>query len=752
MPLTPLNVCFVWHMHQPDYKDHLTGQYQMPWVRLHGVKDYLDMVVLLKKYPAIRQTFNIVPSLMDQLEDYATSSIALDRYQAVTLQSSLTPEDRLFILERFFDANADRMVARSPYYMQLLTRRNQLGGAQAALPYFTDVELFDLTMLFHLVWTDPLWFEQYPQLQAWWQQGQGFSAEDRAQLLQLHQHILQQVLPVYKQMQDSGQIEVTVTPYYHPILPLLVDTDSALIGDPAAVLPAERFAHPEDAMAQLTMALAKYEHVFGCKARGVWPSEQSVSPKVLQILAELGLQWTISSEGVLAKSIGVGWDKDEYGSPRNITPLVQNYDAGGVRMVFRHLTLSDLIGFHYQRMHPTDAVNDLLGRLKHIQHQLTAQGVAQGTVTIALDGENCWEGYEQDGHPFLHQLYQQLSAEPTFNVCTISEALQTQPPKALPLLHTGSWIEDNFKIWIGDPLKNQGWQYLVQARQALVAAQPQLTPTVAQQAWKELYIAQGSDWFWWYGEPHDSGQDDLFDDQFRLHVRNIYQLINQPIPDDLYLPIVSDGTPVYKPQGAITPTCDGYSASGAEWQLAGRYECARGSGAMHQTNVLLRRFYYGSGNGMLYLRLECDRALLTPMHSVVIYVCNDNKLRYNAPLRLKISAAGQVYPLQYYGYAFEIALTDLHNLTPHVTTAEALADHLWVDRPDIAVTTTHHEVIDVAIPLEGLKTPLNESCSFTVAVANQGVLCGMYPGSRLLGVQHTEAPKPALVSAASATH
>jgi alpha-amylase/alpha-mannosidase (GH57 family) len=735
MSLARLNVCFVWHMHQPDYKNHLTGQYQMPWVRLHGIKDYLDMVWMLKDYPRIRQTFNLVPSLMDQLEDYAFSDQPLDAHQRVTLQQTLTDADRRFILDRFFDANIDRMIARSPYYQQLLNRKNQLGGTENALPHFTDAELFDLTALFHLVWTDPLWFNQSPELQALWQKGHGYTLQDRQQLLTIHQTILRNILPTYADMQEAGQIEVTVTPYYHPILPLLVDNETARIGDPGVKLPGSAFAHAEDADAQLTMAIERYKQVFKQAPRGIWPSEQSVSPRVVQIMAEKGINWTISSEGVLARSLGIGWNKDEYGSPRNIGPLMQIYDAGGIKMVFRHLTLSDLIGFHYQRMHPNDAVNDLMGRLKHIQHQLTSLGQEHGTVTIALDGENCWEGYENDGLPFLHTLYQTLSDDHTLTVCTVSEALAQVQPQPLPLLHTGSWIEDNFKIWIGDPLKNQGWEYLAMTRQALVDHQDKLEPATHQQAWQEIYIAEGSDWFWWYGEPHFSGQDELFDEQFRMHLRNVYQLIGQPYPPDLDLPIVSSGTPVFEPTDSISPHLDGQSISQDDWVNAGRYECARGSMAMHQANVLLRRFYYGTGNHQLFIRLECDRSLLTPAHSLVFYICNDNKLRYNSPIRLKLAPTGEYFPLQYYGFAFEVCIDNLCETHPTLTVAEAVADYLWVDRPDVQTKALFGDVLDIAIPLEALKTWPGESCSLTVAVANHGVVSGFYPGTKLLGIK-----------------
>jgi alpha-amylase/alpha-mannosidase (GH57 family) len=738
--LPTLNVCFVWHMHQPDYKDHLSGRYMMPWVRLHVVKDYLDMVCLLEEFPKIRQTFNLVPSLIDQIEDYAKPGV-WDRHQEVTLKETLTDEDRQFILARFFDANPERMIARSPYYEKLFHRRNAAQGNGKS--QFTDAELFDLTALFHLVWTDPRWLEKNPELQALWQKGRHYTLADRTRLLEIHRQLIADTLPTYKQFQDNGQIEVCVTPYYHPILPLLIDAQSAKEALPHITLPDNPYAHPEDAEEHVKRAVDRYREVFGRDPVGVWPSEQSVSEPTLKLLKKHGFQWAITSEGILARSLGTHWQKDPYGNLRNVETLARVYEYDGVKMVFRHLTLSDLIGFTYQT-HGHGA-EDLYGRLKDIQYQLATQPqqADKWVITIALDGENCWEGYVQDGVPFLRHLYHLLSNDSTLNVCRVQDVMTT-PAKPLKRVHAGSWIEDSFSIWIGDPVKNLAWDYLKATRDTLVAHQQALTPEVRQQAWQEIYIAEGSDWFWWFGEPHDSGQDHLFDEQFRLHLSNVYRLLKQPLPEYLTYALPSKpGRPLHEPKIPISPRLDGREASMDTWHGAGRFECSLGYGAMHRSDLAVRRFYYGADDTFIYLRFELNPDQLGAGIGMNLYFCADGQVRYNAPMRLKLRPGGAPLPVSRYLFGYEVQLKHLHRGNHvQVLTSEAVADHLWMDRPDIRVDVVQHDVLDCAIPFHALNIAPGGRVSFTAALARQQVLQTFFPPQSLLTVQRSVVPSP----------
>jgi alpha-amylase/alpha-mannosidase (GH57 family) len=749
--LCPLTVCFVWHMHQPDYKDHRHGWYKMPWVRLHGVKDYLDMPRLLEDFPNIRQTFNLVPSLLEQLEDYCQPGI-WDRHQALTVACHYSDDDKHFILERFFDANPTHMIGRSPYFSNLLERRNRAlaeatassGEAFNPLLVFTDQEYADITALFHLVWTDPRWLAEDPELAALWAKGSHFNQIDRVLILERHRHLLCQILPTYKRMQEQDLLEVSVTPYYHPILPLLIDHQSARVAMPDASLPDEPFAFPEDARAQMRMAVERYEYWFGCKPRGVWPSEQSVSPEVLKLFKDMGLNWTISSEGVLARSLDTHWEKDGYGQIKNIDTLLRPYTYNGVNLLFRNLTLSDLIGFAYQTMEANQAADDCYGRLKFIQQQITntgsftSDGQVPAIVTIALDGENCWESYHDDGIPFLRALYQRLQDDPTFNVATISQALAQNKGhcQPLPKLHSGSWIEDSFRIWIGDPVKNVAWNYLARARQTLVdaiASRP-VPADIQHKAWREIYIAEGSDWFWWFGEPHHSGQDERFDEQFRLHLQSVYTLLGHPIPVELTRPVPAQHVQhTLPPVGLITPPITGQLADMVAWQLAGRYDCSAESsghsaGVMHREDRPLKRFYFGEDGTTLFLRFELARDLIQPDQQLCVYGCAWDKIRYNSPMRLKRNP-NKTFNLESYLFAYELKLEGLSNDgVLRASGAEAVEQSLWVDRPDWQVQLAMGDgYLDVALPLASFGLQSNEQLGLVVAVAKHDVVSELLP-------------------------
>ncbi len=735
--LVPLSVAFVWHMHQPEYKDNLTGEYLMPWVRLHAVKDYLDMVLILEEYPRIRQTFNLVPSLIDQLEDY-TRPETRDRHMSVMLKDLLTDEDRLFICQRFFDAAHHTMIARSPYYMELLHRRQQIQWEEPDLTLFSDQEYFDITALFHLVWTDPLWFERMPELQALWKQGAHYTLAQRQQILEIHRQIICQVLPTYRAFQEKGQIEVTTTPYYHPILPLLFNSDSARVAMPEAVLPEESFQYPEDATYHVRAARERYEALFGRPACGVWPAEQSISPDAALLLKQEGFGWAVSSEGNLARSLDIRFDKDPYGNIINVETLCQPYQYAGLTFLFRNLTLSDLIGFHYASMPPEQAADDLVHRLKLIQKRCTQMGVARPIVTIALDGENCWEGFQNDGHAFLNALYAKLSADATLDVCRVQDYLASITPEAIqPLskLHSGSWINSDFHIWIGDPVKNAAWMHLKRTRADLVhlTETGHYQPEILAQAWKEIYIAEGSDWFWWYGEPHNSGQDDVFDMQFRRHLANVYRLLDMEIPNFLDIPLtVTMGRPVATAQGPIQPCLDGLQQSQADWDLAGCFDLVHG--AMHRGTRILKKVYFGSDHQRLYLRFIVNTEAVSPYHEVYLYFCTPGKTRHNSPIRMK-SLSGHTAATQRFHYAYEIQLGPLLPNQLSVTAAEAMADHLWFQRSDLQCEAVMGDVLDVAIPLDKLNTHAEDYIQFSVALVQGGVIEEFQPETFVLSLK-----------------
>ena len=539
-----LSVCFVWHMHQPLYKDRLTGHYLMPWVRLHAIKDYLDMVEILDDFPKVRQTFNLVPSLMEQIEDYAHHN-AVDEQLLLTCKAptTYTEADKIYLLTESFHANHDRQIAVHPPYLRLYEKRAACIEAGHSLEHmihdFTDQEFADMATWMNLAWFDPLWRDRIKGLKELIAQGSNFTVEQRQSLIEMQRELMRQILPVYKARQEKGQIEVTTTPYYHPILPLLIDSNAAKLSNPLCTLPKKLYFHREDAIHQLEAGLQSYENAMGRKTRGMWPSEMACSPAALELIANTGVQWVVLDEAILSRTTGNYIFRDEHGNLNSAEILCQPYDfyVGNqkVTIFFREVVLSNELSFSYGGRGVIEAATAMYMRLKHVQQRLFNWD-REGVIVIALDGENCWETYELDGNPFLRELYRRLSEDSTFNVCTVSDYLERNPPTAkLYNVHSGSWIGSDFHIWIGDPFKNKAWDLLGETRNFLVEylKKNSVSEDTQKRAWEEIYAAEGSDWFWWFGEPNNSAHDSVFDQQFRLRLQNVYTILGEKYPVDL---------------------------------------------------------------------------------------------------------------------------------------------------------------------------------------------------------------------------
>lgn len=455
----PLHVAFIWHQHQPLYKSRVAdGEYRLPWVRLHGTKDYLDLILLLEKYPNLHQTVNLVPSLMMQIEDYAEGK-ALDPYLKATVTpiDQLLPETKEFIIEYFFDAHHRTMIDPHPRYSELYNQR-QTNGRRWCFENWVDRDYGDLLTWHNLAWIDPLFWDD-PEIRAWLDKGQDFTLSDRQRIIAKHREILSQIIPKHRAMQESGQIEVTTTPYTHPIMPLLADTDSGRVAVPQMGLPKQRFRYPEDIARHLRKAREMYEDRFDVPLRGLWPSEQSVSPEILPYIAKEGIRWICSDEAVLGWTLNHFFHRDECGTVQDPDMFYRPYrlatENGDLAIVFRDHRLSDLIGFTYSGMDAQKAATDLVGHLEAIARKLQNSDEPH-LVTIALDGENCWEFYPQDGIPFLTTLYGILNDAPHIKLVTVSEYLDKFPVTAeIPCekLHSGSWVDGSFTTWIGDPAK-----------------------------------------------------------------------------------------------------------------------------------------------------------------------------------------------------------------------------------------------------------------------------------------------------------
>ena len=613
-PDDPIYLAIIWHQHQPVYfKDPETGVYAKPWVRLHAAKDYVDMAAILQQYPDVKATFNLTPSLIRQIDDLAAG--ATDVYWDYTNipAEELTDAQKQFILDRFFDTNR-KIIARFPRYQELLDKRD---GSDTALTDFTAGDYRDLQLLFNLAWTDPDWLAEEP-LAALVDQGEGFTEEDKAVVLAEHLRLVNEVIPIHREMQESGQIEVTMTPFAHPILPLLVNSDLALKAMPDATLPSPAFVWGQDAVAQVERGVALYQDHFEQAPRGMWPSEGSVAEEMISMVNASGIQWMASSEGVLAHSL----NSDSFTRDGNETVVeadrlyrpynVQGRNGGPVAILFRDLIISDKVGFTYSGLPGEAAADDFMQRIHNICGRLQAEG-AEGPhlVSVILDGENAWEHYDNDGKAFLHSLYDQLSNEPSIVTVTPSEFLAFAPePTRLGRLWAGSWINSDFATWIGEEEENKAWDLLRETRLTLQTYitgrnRDSVTPEQLEDAFVQMYIAEGSDWFWWYGADQDSGDDGSFDAQFRNTLKQVYTALGAEPPSILDVPIIpaTAATADRAATGLLSPTIDGIAAAG-EWDAAGLYTAS--GGVMAAATPAFSDLAYGFDARNLYLKASLN--------------------------------------------------------------------------------------------------------------------------------------------------
>ncbi len=614
----PIYLALVWHQHQPLYYKDADGVYTRPWARAHATKDYYDMAAILEDYPDVHVTFNLTPVLIRQLDDLAAG--AKDYYWTLSEipAAELSEEQKRFILTRFFDANWDHMIARYPRYLELLDLRGR--GAEPetieeALATFSEQDFRDLQVWWNLAWFDPGFLEEEP-LKSLVDKGRDFDEADKQVLFDEVRRVVELVIPQHRRLQDTGRIEVTVTPYAHPILPLLYASDLHEIGDPTASLPT-RFSYPNDAIAQVEQAVQVYESHYGRLPRGMWPAEGAVAQDIVKFVADAGFAWMASGEGVLAKSLGMD------GITRNAQEVVQQADAlyrpyyvhyreePPVAVIFSDLRLSDLIGFEYSGTPAEEAADDFIMRIEAIRDQLQAEG-AKGPhlVSVILDGENAWEHYDNDGIDFLNALYSRLSKSETIVTVTPVEYLAMFPDqREIDTLWPGARFSTDYGTWIGELEENTAWEYLLRTRKTLAEYDlkgKEIAPDALTEALDFMYLAEGSDWFWWYGSDQDSGNDTYFDEGYRALLRGVYESLGEPVPTFVETPIIAARAipALQDPVGVITPTVDGVVIE-EEWAAAGRYE-ARG-GAQARASDMVSAFAYGYDEKHLYARVDAKQ-------------------------------------------------------------------------------------------------------------------------------------------------
>ncbi len=734
-----LSIAFYWHMHQPVYQLTPDGDFLMPWVRLHAVKDYLDMVEILDKFKRLKLNFNLVPVLLDCIIDYAENEMHdIHSRLTITPVEMLSDDAKLFIINNFFDANYQSMILPYEEYNRLYHKIQT--NPDAGIDIFSDQEYSDLMALFNLAWFDPVYKTKYPELKKLYKKGKDYTLEDRIKIIEIQRDIMRQIIPAYKKYLDKGRIEITTSPYYHPILPILLENKNIKKTTENAPQILKTYL---DGKMQTKMALDRIEEIFGKRPRGIWPSEHCVSPKTLYMLTTLGVDWTISDEGILSDSINFEFIRDFKGHLEDPYHLVKSYDYKvknkDIKLIFRDGTIPNLIGFEYPNHNPIAAANDLYDRIKVIQSKLLSSPDNNHLLTIAMDGENCWENYMEDGLSFLKTIYTLIEEDASLETVLISNYLDNETGhRPLNKISSGSWINRNFKLWIDEPVKNLAWNYLKQVRDDFskyVKKRP-LNPHI-KDARKELFICEGSDWFWWYGEPNDSGRDNIFDYIFREHLKNIYLYLGTDVPKYLDEPLTSAFTkPSRYPKGEISPMIDG-NKDDDSWLNAGCIDIP--DGPVLRESKLFDRICYGYDKDNFYIRfylnkyISEDPELKLRTYQMYIYMRNSNKKHSLSPVRL-INKTENVLPLLKEKFHNELQLSMNNDELKLVRLVKSIPGNIWALQNDKDLQYAYANTIDLKIPFDLLEIEYNDTLEFMFISAHLGVKEYSIPYEMLLTV------------------
>jgi len=716
-----VHLILLWHMHQPQYRDPSTGRYVLPWTRLHALKDYWGMVHTLEEFPRVHATFNLVPSLVAQLEEYATGLFDEPWFElAFRPAEELGAEEKAELLAHAFEVNRENLLRRWPRYAELCDWVHPSGSEQAAASFGLR-DWRDLQVLSQLAWMDEEWLTSDPGVRKLSRKGANFTEQDKERLRVKQLELLARVLPEYRQAAGRGQIEISTSPFYHPILPLLCDTDVARTATPRTPPLEPPFRHPEDAREQLARARRHHEAVFGQPPAGLWPPEGSVSDQALGLAAELGFRWFASDEGVLGRTLGIGFSRDAAGVPANAdrlyTPLRVRLGEGEITGFFRDQYLSDLIGFVYGRMDARTAAEDFHRRIRAIGERVEATRPL--TVSIVLDGENAWEYYPGNGREFLRQFYRRLESDPDIRALTVSEALaEAGELPTINRIFPGSWINANFDIWIGHREDVAAWKLLREARECYARAEEGRAkrntgaPTEQQlaAAYEAVLAAEGSDWCWWYGPEHSSANDAEFDALYRKHLTVIYLSVGAEVPDELAEPIKRqpERAVVAPPSAYLQVLVDGRESSYFEWMGAGLYSADRRSGAMHGRPYFLHELQYGFDEGFFYVRVDTFPQVLAGLR--------DCEFRVTVRAAEELRVVARIKEGRLAGYQTE-------------------SKDLLRPGPDQMVVVAFDKILEVAIARELFKLSNQTSLSLGVALWQGGLPVDVLPAEGWLEVK-----------------
>ncbi|MGB9666901.1 MAG: hypothetical protein ACPL2N_06290 [Candidatus Cryosericum sp.] len=675
-----LDLCFVWHFHQPQYQDLATGEAVLPWSRLHCARNYTMMLRMLEEQPAAHVTINVTPVLAAQLQAYAAGTNSDEWLTlAQTPVEKLDTAQRSRLVELFFDANRQRIIDQSPRYHQLLQH------ASDPVSIWSDGDLRDLQCLFTRAWICPSDLMDKKGGQELLAKVRDFTEDDHQRLFQIQQELVADFLPRLARLCQSGQVELATSPYAHPILPLLIDTDTA-----AAVqdtpLPRPPFRHIEDAQQQLQLGKQYVEKLLGLSIAGCWPSEGSVSLQSVAEIARAGFSWTATDEDILLRQLPGGSRTALY------RPYQARTTAGSIAMIFRDRGLSDAIGFQYASMTTDDAVSQFMSHVRAVRDGLTSTGM----LAIIMDGENAWEFFPEGGVPFLRTLYKTLVEEDDVKLVTVSEALRDVPAGEMPPFRPGSWIDGNFRVWIGAEEDNKSWQYLRTMREDWA----HFTPDERDRSLLSMFAAEGSDWNWWYGRERSADISIEFDDLYRRHLVNVYTLTGHSVPDLLLEPILDGNPPVIEvePTGLINPRIDGGSISYLDWASGRSVQSESGGGAMNFGTQTVTSLRIGYSLSTLFLLAEMtqETAALKDLRVEVRFSSSAGSTH------VVVQRAGETFTAQ-------------------------------VDPPG-EITWALKKTLQIALPFTTIRAQRGERITFALLVSGGGRLMATIPARGLIAV------------------
>jgi len=619
-----MKVAFLWHMHQPSYWDAKLGRYRYPWTFLHGARHYFAMAHRASLHPEVHLTFNLTPVLMEQLDHYASGGPLDPLLETVVRPAAdLDEDDRRRLVDHVFQLNPATMIDPFPRYREL--RGLLAGGIGAAkLRRVHARDLLDLQTLYLLTWCGAPLLHEEP-VRALIAKGKDFTEEEKRAVFVAMGDALRRTLPLYRELQDADQVEVSTTPYFHPILPLLIDCECARRSRPGVDLEGIDFRYPQDAHWQVATAIEAYRGRFGRDPEGMWPAEGSLSEESLDVLAAHGVRWTAGDERVLARSL----DRQSAGADKFRVFRFRKK----IRIHFRDQGLSDRIGFVYSSWEASRAAEDLVANLKRIRDDLGPRA-GEACASIILDGENPWEHYPDGGATFLDRLYCLLTETPGLETVRFADLDASNDAAELERIVPGSWIDANFDTWIGAKEKNHAWKTLAAARRDLAQEAPEVEVPV------ELYRAEGSDWFWWLGPGHDTPYESSYENLFRLNLEEGLARAGLPAPEILHAAVPAQHRAVFEPPTHLfTPKIDGRAGGYYAWIAAGSLRASEGN--IHRADRHLERLRFGFDAEYLYLRLEGDFDVLRRDGSAAVAVefHRPHPVRYRFSMG-KLSVAG----------------------------------------------------------------------------------------------------------------